>query len=94
MIIVLLLATGSSVTAFGQDTRSNKVVIDQAVVDCSQDKLEEAQRVFRDVLNKDSREIRLTRILEQCSEAPWHQQVSDYLFSVREDRANQLFQIA
>jgi outer membrane protein assembly factor BamD (BamD/ComL family) len=40
------------------------------------------------------RESKLTRILDQCPDAPWHQQVLDYLHSVREERAKHLLEIA
>jgi outer membrane protein assembly factor BamD (BamD/ComL family) len=89
----LLLLSLVSFPAYCQDSTTN--LSDSSVLRCSQEQFEDAAHIYRDtVRNRDARENKLKKILDECPDAGWYDQVSEFLRSAREDRAQVLLEIA
>jgi TolA-binding protein len=90
-LLLLLIPVG----VFGQAKTPEAEQRDQTVADCLQERFDHSRYIFLDKLgNPGGRESKLKEILSQCPDAPWRPEVSEYLRSAREDRAEHLFYIA
>ena len=90
-LLLLLIPVG----AFGQATTPEVEQSAQMIADCSQERFDYSRQIFLDTFrNRDGRESKLKEILSQCPDAPWNSEVSDYLKSAQEDRAETLFLVA